>query len=117
VEILSGYANPSVDDAGAAYVAMRGTADQPDTLLEVGSPAGGRGMLMGTSNGQIRMASALEIPAGGEVPMHPGAMHLMFEGLPRSYGIGDSLELRLRFARAGEVTVGVPVVAYGEMPE
>jgi hypothetical protein len=29
VEILSGYANPSVDDAGAAYVAMRGTADQP----------------------------------------------------------------------------------------
>jgi len=117
VAIVSGYAYPTAGDAGAAYLALRGTGDQPDTLVEVSSPADGNGMLMGTRNGQMTMVSTLEIPARGEVRMHPGAVHLMFEGMKHSYGIGDTLELRLRFARAGEVSVRVPVVAYGEMPE
>ena len=48
--------------------------------------------------------------------MQPGGLHVMFSGLTGEYKIGDTLRVRLKFARAGEISIAAPVVPYGEMP-
>jgi copper(I)-binding protein len=41
-----------------------------------------------------------------------GQYHLMLENPRRSLRVGDAVKVTLRFAHAGEVNVGVPVVAH-----
>jgi copper(I)-binding protein len=101
--------------AGAAYLHIRNDGNSADTLLEV-LAEGQAGMLMTTEGTRMIMVSREAISPGADVTMRPGGMHLMFEGLRTSTTVGDTVPLTLRFARAGELGVRVPVVAYGEMP-
>jgi copper(I)-binding protein len=73
-------------------------------------------MLMTTAAGQMTGLAALPIAPGQTVAMVPGAVHLMMEGISPDLGVGDTLQLVLRFSHAGEIRVRVPVVPYGEMP-
>ncbi len=115
LQVLSGYAYPTVGEAGAAYLHIRNSADLPDTLFAVQNE-GQSGMLMTTEGTRMIMVVSATIAPGSEIAMRPGGMHLMFEGLSRPVAVGDTVRLSLRFARAGELGVLVPVVAYGEMP-
>jgi copper(I)-binding protein len=116
LEVVSGWALPSIEDVTTAFVRLRSTGPFPDTLLEVRTPPGGHGMIMGMNGGRMFDLPALVLPAGGEIAMREGGTHLMFDGLTRGYARGDSMPLVLRFARAGEVAVRVPVVRSGESP-
>jgi copper(I)-binding protein len=71
-------------------------------------------MLHGTEGGggAMTMLSQVVIPSGDSVVMAPGGLHLMFEGLQRRIVAGDTVAIVLRFARAGEVSVLLPVVSY-----
>lgn len=115
LQILSGYTYPTMGTAGAAYVQIHNGASSADTLLEV-LIDGQSGMLMTTEGASMVMVPRAAIPAGSDVSMRPGGMHLMFEGLKAATAVGDTVPLTLRFARAGELGVRVPVVAYGELP-
>ncbi len=57
------------------------------------------------------LAQGLEIPPGRTVTLSPGGNHLMLTGLKQGLRAGRSLNLRLTFARAGEIEVRVPVLA------
>ncbi len=117
IRIEAGYTYPPAGDVAAAYVRIRNLGGSADTLAGVRGPDFGHGMVMGTAAGQMSTMPVLVIPAGQRVGMAPGGIHLMLEGVTRSSRIGDSLALVLRFARAGEISIRVPVVPYGEMPE
>jgi copper(I)-binding protein len=60
---------------------------------------------------RMRAADTLTIPAGGALSLAPGGMHLMFYDVSAPFVAGESVDVRLRFARAGEVDVTLPVRA------
>jgi len=117
IRVESGYGYPAAGDVSAAYLRIRNRGGSEDTLSGVTSPQSHHVMLMTTTAGQMTGLATVTIPPGQSVTMAPGAMHLMLEGVGPELGVGDSLELVLRFSRAGELPIVVPIVRYGEMPE
>ncbi len=61
----------------------------------------------------MRAVDALPLPAGKTVELKPGGLHIMFIGLKAPLKKGDSFPLKLKFEKAGEVTVQVSVEAPG----
>lgn len=121
IEIRTPYAfAPVVGDEGSAYFTVRNTGTDPDTLIGVSVPAAASVMLHGQKkDGSITrmvMLDMLPIPAGSEVRLAPGGLHLMLGGLAPVPRPGDTLQLKLIFARAGAVNLAVPVHAYGDNP-
>jgi hypothetical protein len=102
---------PITAASGAAYFKVKNKGSAPDTILEATSPAARAAAFHGSDMGHLE---ALEIPAGGEVELKPGATHLMLTDFSAPPAAGDSLTLSLRFARAGTVTLSLPVRRYGQ---
>jgi copper(I)-binding protein len=101
---------PIIQASGAAYIRIENRGTLPDTLLEASSPAATGAMFHG---GSMTHMMVLPIPAAGELRLEPGGTHIMlqeFTVLPRA---GDSLAVTLRFARAGSVTLKLPIRLYG----
>jgi copper(I)-binding protein len=62
---------------------------------------------------KMRQVEAIEVPAGKSVELKPGGLHIMFIGLKAPLKAGDKFPLKLKFEKAGEVTVQVNVEAAG----
>ena len=71
-------------------------------------------------NGVMQMrqlADGLAIPAGGSVALKPGSYHVMLIGLKKPLAAGETFPLTLTFAKAGNISVTVPVQAMGAMQD
>ena len=67
---------------------------------------------------RMRRLDAIALPAGKTVEFKPGGLHIMFIGLKAPLKAGDSFPLKLKFEKAGEVTVDVKVETAGkDMPK
>ncbi len=98
----------------AAFFTIRNQGSQPDRLLAVESTAAKAVEIHQTKmeNDIMRMSplpDGIEIPAGGEVSLAPGGLHIMLIGLKEDLKAGSSLELTLVFEQAGRVSLTVPV--------
>lgn len=64
-----------------------------------------------TTNGvmSMRKVDAMDIPADGELKLKSGGYHIMLIGLTRSLTAGENLPIKLKFEKAGEVTVDAKV--------
>ena len=60
---------------------------------------------------RMRPVSEISVPAGETVPLAPGGLHLMFQGLKSPLKAGDKIEVSLRFEKAGWVKVPMRVKA------
>lgn len=58
----------------------------------------GEGMMM-------RKVDAIEIPANEDVKLEPGGFHVMLFDLKKQIKVGDTIDLRLTFEKAGLLTV------------
>jgi copper(I)-binding protein len=107
-------ATPEGVPTAAAYLTIANRGPAPDRLLG-GSAPGVKAITphtMSMSGGVMRMralSQGLDIPGGRAVTLGPGGDHLMLEGLTRAFRPGQSLPVRLRFARAGDVKVAFQV--------
>jgi copper(I)-binding protein len=116
--IHPGYANVSpTGDGGTAYFVVRNQGARPDTLasLAVAGASAAHVHTMTRTGGMERMTplDPAVVPAGGALQLEPGAAHLMFEGLSRPIRIGDTVVVRLGFARNGSAEVRLAVRPYG----
>jgi periplasmic copper chaperone A len=102
---------PITPASGAAYFHIRNTGTEADTLLSATSPTT-RGAVFHTAN--MGHQDALPIPPGGDLVLQPGGTHLMLSDFSPAPAAGDSLQLVLVFARAGHLTLWVPVRAYNQ---
>jgi copper(I)-binding protein len=66
---------------------------------------------------RMRQVDAVALPAGKAVELKPGGLHIMFIGLKAPLKEGDKFPLKLKFEKAGEVTVTVNVEAAGASHE
>ena len=100
---------------GFMKIENKGIADQ---LLSASSPAAGEvqlhEMAMEGSVMKMRQVKDIPVPAGGSVELKPGGLHLMLMNIKAPLAAGESVLVKLKFAKAGEVEVKMPVNAMGQ---
>lgn len=111
IHLRNGFAfEPMTRASTAAYVEIVNRGAEPDTLVGAMSPLAATTMFHG---GSMTDMTSVVIPAGGTVTFAPGGAHIMLSQLSAMPRAGDSLPLTLTFARAGSVTLALPVRKYG----
>lgn len=109
------YARATVpgQPTGGAYLSVRNAGAAGDKLVsasaEVAASVELHEMKMDGTVMRMREVSAVELPAGQAVELKPGGLHLMLMGLKAPLKQGDKFPLKLKFEKAGEVTVTVNV--------
>jgi copper(I)-binding protein len=103
--------------SGIVYMVLSNSSNQPDRLVASKSPVAKFSELHETSieeDGVMRMRGVkggfIEIPAGGSVALEPAGLHVMLIELEQPLQAGDVFPLTLKFERAGELTIDVPVL-------
>lgn len=108
----AGAAYATITNAGSAADALIGASSPAAATVEVhetmemGSPDASGGGMMG-----MQPVARVEIPAGGSLQLKPGGYHVMLVGLVRDLAVGDTIDLTLKFERAGTITVKAQVRA------
>ena len=119
VEAPFARASAGTAGAGAAYMTLKSAEASADRLTSASTPAAERAELhthvMEGDVMRMREVDSIEIPAGGTVELKPGGLHIMLIGLKAPLKEGESFPLTLSFAKAGPVTVTVPVKSPSEM--
>ena len=120
-------ATPGRAPTGAAYLTLVNRGAEPDRLVGAATPAAAKAELHGHQPAatqpaghaghvmEMRPVAEIQIRPGETVVLKPDALHVMLGGLKAPLKEGGRFPLTLRFARAGEVTVEVPVSKAGAM--
>ncbi|MBB6465796.1 copper chaperone PCu(A)C [Aminobacter carboxidus] len=104
-------ATPAGAKVAAGYLSVKNNGSQPDRLVSVQSDVSEKAEIHEMAvdaKGVMTMrqvTGGVEIPAGGEVALKPGAYHIMFIGLKAQVKEGDKFSGTLTFEKAGTVTV------------
>ena len=111
------FAPPTTSEA-AGYFTIVNRGSRPDTLVAIMSPLAAGAMVHGQvqDGGMVRMEhiTAPVVPPRDSLVLAPGGMHLMLMTLDHLPRAGDSIAVTLTFARAGDMTVTLPVRPYGD---
>ena len=118
VQIENAYTRSTVPGQMAAggfmKIENKGAVDQ---LISASSPVAGEvqlhEMAMEGNVMKMRQVKEVVVPAGGAVELKPGGMHLMFINIKAPLTAGETVPFKLKFAKAGEVEVKMPVNAMG----
>jgi len=88
-----------------------------DQLVSASSPAAGEvqlhEMAMDGNVMKMRQVKDIAVPAGGSVELKPGGYHLMFMNLNGPFAAGQTVPVKLKFAKAGEIEVKIPINEMG----
>lgn len=111
-------ATPPNAPVSGGYLIIKNTGSNPDRLL--GGSADFAAMVEVHEmkmDGEVmkmrKLASGLEIPAGGEVVLKPGGFHLMFMKLADRLMAGEMRKVTLTFEKAGVIEMDFPVREIG----
>jgi copper(I)-binding protein len=121
VEILAPYAHAAgAGETSAAYMNIKNSGSEADTLLSASCDAVMMVQVMeSTMEGDVMSMGdvpVIDIPAGSTVELNPGGYHIMLMDLKQELKAGDTIQVTLEFAKAGKVTLEVPILAPGDMP-
>ncbi len=97
----------------AAYMTLVNGSATADVLISAATDAAEvvelHTVMMEENVMRMRPVEQIEVPANGETELRPGGFHVMLIGLQRDLNEGDTVDLTLTFANAGEITVSAPV--------
>ena len=121
VQVRDGFLfAPVTMGEAAAYFTVVNRGAASDTLLSLASPIAASVMVhrqvAGDGLSRMEHVAELAVAPGDSIVLAPGGLHAMLMTLDRLPVAGDSVPLTLRFARAGAITVMVPVRDYGSVP-
>jgi periplasmic copper chaperone A len=111
-------ATPAGAMTGAVYMTLTNETKDADRLTAASSDVAAKAQIheMAVVNGVMKMrqlVNGLAIPAGGSVTLKPGGYHVMLIGLKKQLVAGQTLPLTLTFAKAGNISITVPIQAIG----
>ena len=93
----------------AGYMVIRNDSAQPDRLIGASSPLAARvEMHVHIKDGDIvrmREVKGYDVPAKASFELKPGGAHLMFVDIKRPFKEGEKVPAKLRFEKAGELSV------------
>jgi copper(I)-binding protein len=98
------------------YMRITNTGKVSDRLIGGSAPFAKRFEVheMAMANGVMKMrelANGLEIKPGETVELKPGGYHVMFMDIEARPEAGKTVKTTLKFEKAGEITLDVPVIA------
>ena len=106
---------PASPDVAAAYLSVRNDSGTADRLSSAYCGAAKTTTVHGEAgamdSGGSAPATPVPVPANSVATLSPGKGHIMLDGLTGTLRAGDTVSLLLRFDRAGQVLVEVPVIA------
>jgi copper(I)-binding protein len=98
---------------GAVYFVLKNKGAEPDRLVSVSATVAESAQLHANTmrDGMVHMepVAGIDIPASGSAELKPGGFHVMLMGPKRQLKPGQHFEMTLTFAKAGQVTIQVPV--------
>jgi len=111
-------ATPAGAMTGAVYMTLANKTGTADRLTAAASDVAQKVQIheMAVVNGIMQMrelANGLAVPANGSVTLKPGGYHVMLIGLKKQLIAGQTLPLTLTFAKAGNISITVPIQAIG----
>jgi periplasmic copper chaperone A len=116
VESAWGRLSPTTPTAGGMYMLIKNSGTAPDKLLSGKSQACGSievHKMVKKADGTMGMAlvdKPLEIPAGGQVELKVGDLHIMcISKKDDQFTVGAKIDLTLVFEKAGEKTVSAEI--------
>lgn len=118
IAVEGAWGRPSMDmpTAGGIFMMIKNGGDASDNLLSGSSPACGsielHEMVMKSDGtmGMNLMDHPIEVPAGGEVELKSGGLHIMcIMRKDDQFKPGAMIDLTLVFEKSGEITVPVEV--------
>jgi copper(I)-binding protein len=102
---------------GGAYLKLVNNGAAADRLVSVSADVARsvelHSMSMDGNVMRMRQVDGVELPAGKTVELKPGGLHVMLIGLKAPLKKGEKFPVRLKFEKAGEVTVTVNVEGSG----
>jgi copper(I)-binding protein len=108
---------PASPDVAAAYFTVFNTTAVPDTLVSAATGAGEESILhLETDGSMTDTPNGIVIPAHGTVVFKPSTGHVMIEKLFGPLLPGESVDIQLTFANAGQVVVSAPVIGIYDNP-
>ena len=120
IEITNAWARATPPGAAtaAAYLTVTNTGTAADTLTSVETPVAGMAMLhkMEMDNGVMKMRmvdGGIALDPGKSATLAPNGLHIMLMDMNAPLKAGGTLSLTLTFAKAGNVTLTVPVLPVG----
>lgn len=111
-------ATPAGAKTGAVYMTIDNKSGTADRLTGASSDVADKLQIheMKVENGVMQMremSDGLSVPGNGSVVLKPGSYHVMLIGLKKPLTTGETFPLTLTFAKAGNISVTVPVQAMG----
>lgn len=110
-------ASIGISRPAAAYLTLRNEGSEPDVLTSVKTSVSGTAevheMTITDGIARMRQVGEVEIPAGGEVVLKPGGLHVMLMKLKRPLKEGEKFTMTFIFANVGPIDVTVPVQGIG----
>ncbi|MBZ4691004.1 MAG: copper chaperone PCu(A)C [Cereibacter sp.] len=113
------YARATLPNAPVAggFLSITNNGAANDRLIAAASAVAARAEIHEmTMNGDVMtmraLADGLPIPAGETVALQPGGYHIMFLQLTGPLVKGETVDVTLTFAEAGEITVPLSVLAF-----
>lgn len=100
---------PVAADMAAGFLTITNKGGAADELTGVTSTDAYQVTMHSTTGGAMREQSSFAIPAHGQLVFKSGGNHLMFEKLKRRPRQGQTVTVKLTFAKSGPLTVEMPV--------
>jgi copper(I)-binding protein len=121
VSVSDAYTRATVPGQKVAggFLKIQNKGNTPDQLISASSPSAGdvqlHEMAMEGNVMKMRQVKDIAVPANGSVELKPGGYHLMFLDLKGPFVAGETIPVKLKFAKSGDVEVKLPVNAAGAM--
>ena len=121
IEITAPFAHAAgAGETTAAYMSIKNTAAEADTLLNASCDAAMMVQVMETMmEGDVMSMGdvpGIDLPAGSIVELRSGSYHIMLMDLKQELKEGSTISITLEFEQAGKITLEVPVLALGATP-
>jgi hypothetical protein len=119
IKIEDAYTRATVpgQQVAGGFLRIENKGNIADQLISASSPIAGEvqlhEMAMDGNVMKMRQVKDIAVPAGGAVELKPGGLHLMFMNIKTPLTAGETVSVKLKFSKAGEVEVKMPVNAMG----
>ncbi|WP_336287655.1 copper chaperone PCu(A)C [Bartonella sp. CB60] len=112
LEIIHPWTRPTLagTKSGGGYLSIINHGNTPDRLISVSANGVQTTELhsMTVVNDIMKMEkipNGIEIPGNGEVTLKPGGNHVMFMGISQPFKLGDKINAKLTFEKAGTIDI------------
>ena len=120
IKIENAYTRATMpgQQVAGGFMKIENKGNSVDQLLSASSPASDEvqlhEMAMEGNVMKMRQVKDISVPAGGSVELKPGGLHLMFMSIKAPFSAGDTVPVKLKFAKAGDVELKMPVNVMGQ---